>query len=248
MNAPTDLSVLLLEPSKSLRMALKARCEARGVRVLVAEDVPGALSLVMDERPRAVLTSSELEGMGGLALVAALRACREYRALPSVVLTSGEVPASAVQPDLVLAKDPQLLDRLDEFLDAIGMRVEEGQVATPLDGMKVLLAEDSAVGRSILGQILHVAGAEVTSVPDGAEAVSLGLRETFDLILLDIQMPRLDGNQAASILHDAGVDAPILAITASEGFIDPGDDFQRVLPKPLDREDLIGACREALRA
>jgi CheY-like chemotaxis protein len=241
-------SLLLVEPSRALRQALVTHCTKRGVDVTLADDVPGALAAVLSERPVAVLTSAELKGMGGLALVAALKACREHRALPAVVITSGEIPGAVVQPDLVLTKDPSMLNRLDDFLDEIGLGRESEIMGAPLAGTRILLAEDSAVGRAIIGRILHVAGAEVVTVSDGAEAVASALAEPFDLILLDIEMPRLDGVQVATVLEDAQVEVPMVAITSLEdadiSLQDVG--FAHILGKSTPHRELLAVCQRLL--
>lgn len=92
----------------------------------------------------------------------------------------------------------------------------ERHAALQLPGLKgrVLLAEDDPV-LSVLGQrMLADFGLTVTAVADGREAVVRGVEPGWDVILLDMHMPELDGAAAAAALRKAGVRCPILAVTA----------------------------------
>ncbi|MDG4582824.1 MAG: ATP-binding protein [Candidatus Competibacter sp.] len=99
-------------------------------------------------------------------------------------------------------------------------REESNERRFRLDGARILLAEDNDVNRQIAVELLHGAGAEVTVAHDGREAVEQALASLdgtpYDLILMDLQMPRLDGYQATHRLRaDERFRAlPIVAMTA----------------------------------
>ena len=83
---------------------------------------------------------------------------------------------------------------------------EESDDVFPLDGARILLVEDNDVNRQIAVELLYGAGARVTVVNDGREAVeqalaSLDDEQPYDLILMDLQMPRMDGYQATRHLR-----------------------------------------------
>lgn len=84
----------------------------------------------------------------------------------------------------------------------------------PLAGLHILLAEDTVDNQVLISRILRRSGAEVTLAQDGIEAVEHALRYKFDLVLMDLQMPRLDGLEATRTLRKAGFDRPIVALTA----------------------------------
>ena len=113
---------------------------------------------------------------------------------------------------------------------------------------RVLLAEDGSDNRRLISLLLKNAGAEVATADNGKIAVDLTLiakREgrPFDLILMDMQMPVMDGYQAASRLRTAGVMSPIIAITANamqgdrESCVAAGCD--NYISKPIDRLTLL---------
>ena len=84
-------------------------------------------------------------------------------------------------------------------------------------GLRVLLAEDNIVNQKIATRLLERLGCEVTLVSNGREAVSASLRGDFDLVLMDCQMPEMDGYQAAAAIRETerpGMHIPILALTA----------------------------------
>ena len=78
----------------------------------------------------------------------------------------------------------------------------------------VLVADDNKTSEVLVTLLLEKLGFEVTAVSDGAEAVDEALTKSFDLILMDMQMPSVDGYEATKILRDKGVTSPIIAVTA----------------------------------
>ena len=104
---------------------------------------------------------------------------------------------------------------LAEALLARRARVTES-VLPALAGLRVLLAEDNPVNQLIAQELLKSCGCHVTVVDDGAQAVELlvGGKVPFDVVLMDIQMPGMDGCEATRRLRQAGVVLPIIALTA----------------------------------
>jgi signal transduction histidine kinase/CheY-like chemotaxis protein len=113
-------------------------------------------------------------------------------------------------------------------------------IAIPDLAGHVLLAEDGLDNQRLLSAYLRQAGLAVTVVSNGREAVEHALRDGFDIVLMDIQMPLMDGVTATELLRSAGYTRPIVALTANV----MKEDVQRyraagcdaVLAKPVDRE------------
>lgn len=105
--------------------------------------------------------------------------------------------------------------------------------------MNILVVEDNQINRRMLVDMLHAKGHTVAEAADGLEGVSLGRENRYDLILMDISMPRLDGVGATRMLRQSGEsrDVPIVAVTAHaqpehmKEFLEAGMD--QVLTKPL---------------
>ncbi|MGZ3725683.1 MAG: response regulator [Pseudobdellovibrio sp.] len=86
--------------------------------------------------------------------------------------------------------------------------------AKPLAGCKILVVDDSFDNRALLEIYLKRAGAEVTLASDGMAGVREALENNFDIVLMDIQMPGIDGYEALSMLSEHHYTKPVLALTA----------------------------------
>jgi len=141
--------------------------------------------------------------------------------------------------------------RLAEGSGAGGaQRTEEAQSAAP--AMRILLAEDNPVNQVVAMRLLEKDGHNVVPVPDGQEAVELLEREQFDLVLMDVQMPKLDGIEATQLIrrreNGTGRHVAILAMTAHAMKGDPERCLEAgmdgYLPKPIQADELLAAVRQ----
>ena len=251
----TAPSVLVVETSKLVRDVVAKSCARRGVATEYAAEVGEALNAIGRRRPAAVITALELPVLSGVALIAALRSTDCCRDIPIGLLTSTSssgVRLKDIRPDAVIVKDNTLSQAVGEFLasQGIGSVERSGQESAGSAGVRgrILLAEDTLVIQKLLGKILRGAGADLTIVGNGVQAVAAASAESFDLILMDIEMPEMDGCEAARRLRSQGCDIPIIALTAhdSEGYrrpvLEAGADC--VLSKPVDRHVLVETCRQ----
>jgi PAS domain S-box-containing protein len=121
--------------------------------------------------------------------------------------------------------------------------------------LRVLLAEDHLVNRKVVQLILAPMSAEVTVAADGEQAVSLFEQGTFDVVLMDMQMPVMDGLAATRALrrHEAETGrpaTPVIMLSANampqhrQDAVDAGADLH--LAKPVTAAALIGAVHQAL--
>ena len=118
----------------------------------------------------------------------------------------------------------------------------EGAPRAPVPQLQgqVLLAEDGCDNQRLIGAYLQRAGLQATVVGDGQQAVASVLAGRFDLVLMDIQMPVLDGAGALAQLRAAGWRGPVIALTANVMASDVADyralGFDDVLAKPLQHQ------------
>jgi CheY-like chemotaxis protein len=115
-----------------------------------------------------------------------------------------------------------------------------------LRGARVLLVDDSSDLRRLISRFLERAGATIECAVDGREGVARALTGAHDLVLMDLQMPGLDGWEALSALRAAGYGAPIVALSASaeidvrRGLGGRRDGFNGYLAKPFTGAQLLG--------
>jgi CheY-like chemotaxis protein len=129
-------------------------------------------------------------------------------------------------------------------------------VALP-PALRVLLAEDHPVNQKVVQLILAPMGAEVTVAEDGRQALWAFERATFDLVLMDMQMPQMDGLAATCAIRklqaETGAPAtPVVMLSANampqhrKDALDAGANLH--LAKPITAASLIAAVQEALQA
>jgi CheY-like chemotaxis protein len=128
------------------------------------------------------------------------------------------------------------------------------QTDTTLVPLRVLVVEDNLANQKVAEGTLQFLGHEVVLANNGQEALDLYNKETFDVILMDIHMPVMDGVEATrqirQIEQSNGTHVPIIAITAyamsgdREKFLSMGVD--EYVAKPFKREQLVEALRKTV--
>jgi len=110
-------------------------------------------------------------------------------------------------------------------------------------GKRILVVDDSKINLKVASQILKPYEFQVVNASSGFEALELAETQTFDLILMDIMMPKMNGIEALRRLKEIpGFDIPVVALTADaiegqdEKYIQAG--FNDYLSKPIDRYEL----------
>jgi Amt family ammonium transporter len=148
-------------------------------------------------------------------------------------------PGASTEPKLIEAKGGQ-----------------STSAVTMIEGCRILLAEDGVDNQRLISFVLKKSGADVTIVENGQLAVDAALEaltagSPYDVILMDMQMPVLDGYRAASKLREQGYVRPIIALTAHAMSGDRDKCLKagcsEFATKPIDRKKLIGVILEQWR-
>ena len=262
-----DLRLLMVEDNDTARVAacrklINLRQHSETARN-AAEALAKMEKAVGEGDPfRMVYVDDSLPGVPGRDLCAALREREEFDATRLVLLvdyaadlnglTERGMPFDSLifkpvsryglyESLLLLCGDNEECVAL---LDAESTRPE----ADALAGKRILLAEDNPINRQIAGEILRGWGCSVAEAVNGEEAVRAVAGERFDAVLMDIQMPIMDGSEASRRIRAAGfADVPIIAMTAhvmagdKARCLEAGmNDFT---PKPIEIEHLAATLR-----
>ena len=139
-----------------------------------------------------------------------------------LIRQAGDLPLDGIL--LKPVTPSMLLDKINEVLCLEGPQYKGYQVAgpypdrdlSPLHGARILLAEDNEINRQVALEVLNEAKPVVTIARNGREAVALAQQHDFDLVLMDLQMPEMDGLEATGVLRsdERFKDLPIIAMTA----------------------------------
>ncbi|WP_027390089.1 hybrid sensor histidine kinase/response regulator [Chrysiogenes arsenatis] len=122
-------------------------------------------------------------------------------------------------------------------------KVAEVNTFDTLKGIRVLLVEDNELNQRVASRLLQRKGILVTTASNGKDAVAMALANEFDLILMDLQMPIMDGYEAAKQIRKNNKHVPIIALTAAtlaterQKVIDSGMDDH--LAKPINSENMF---------
>ncbi|HID23102.1 MAG TPA: response regulator [Planctomycetaceae bacterium] len=223
-----------------------------------------------DDPFRLVLTDASMPGTDGFDLVERIRrepCCRNpvIVMLSSVDQTDQAVLCEELGMAACLIKPIKQSDLFNAIAAALGWSAaerleQEKQGASTEDALagrrlKILLVEDSTVNQKVALALLKKHGHEVTVAKNGQEAVAAFQKQDFDVVLMDVQMPEMDGYQATEMIrrHEVGTGrrVPIIAMTAHalkgdrERCLAAGmDDY---IAKPIRSRELFETIAAVLR-
>ncbi|MGE5478646.1 MAG: response regulator [Bacteroidales bacterium] len=260
-----DCRLLVVDDMAVNREILTRQLTGWGARVDAAEDAPAALGMLRDAVRNAapydlVLLDHHMPAMTGIDLAVVVRANAGLAATPLMLLSSGPSGQNGQDMDslgfgAILAK-PVLPRPLLEAVSACLGRDGEGAAQTshhgvaaafpaPMGALRVLVAEDNHINQQVAVGLLTKLGHRADVADHGGEAVARLEKGNYDLILMDMQMPVVDGIAATRLIRalpDAKARTPIIAVTANalngdrERCLEAGmDDY---ISKPIDRRKL----------
>ena len=254
--------VLVVDDNATNREIVSRQVKAWGMHVDASDDPSDALARIQkgDQFDVAVI-DMQMPGMDGLALARAIR--RSHSELPLILLTSlGHVPqADSVHEFAAQLTKPVKASQLhDAIVTALAERPAE-QAPPPAavepddgktSGLRILLAEDNAVNQQLAVLLLKKLGFTADVAENGLEALEALERQQYDVVLMDVQMPELDGLEATRRIcarWPAEQRPRIIAMTANamtedrEACFDAGmDDY---VAKPIRPEELAAALAHA---
>ncbi|HUJ81218.1 MAG TPA: response regulator [Candidatus Acidoferrales bacterium] len=267
----TNLPVLVVDDNETNRRILLEQLSRWGMRPEAADGGTAAfaslLAAHLENRPfRLVITDMRMPGMDGCALAQRIRSTAALADIPILMLSSAGLPGEAtrcaeVSISAYLTKPVQPSELLDAIMDALftpGTKKEipaldANVVVADADGRRVLLVEDNAVNRRLATVLLQKHNYAVISAENGKEALELLSRESVDTILMDVQMPVMNGFEAIRAIRAkekvTGNHMPIVALTAHamkgdrERCLAAGAD--EYVAKPIRIQELLDAMQRA---
>jgi PAS domain S-box-containing protein len=217
-------TVLVIEDNAAMRKLLCYHVQSFGCEV--ESFASGALALDKVKSGAhfdLILIDWHMEGLDGVAVARQLRA--DSHQAP-IIMISGDEPEMArgliESGDIqaFLCKPVPTAVLRDAMLDVLaGLRVRPMQAkpsaALPaLKGARILVVEDNDFNRQVCRELIELTGAVVRTADDGAQAVAAVANGGVDLVLMDIQMPVMDGYTATRIIRERWPNLPVIALTA----------------------------------
>lgn len=261
------LAALVVEDNATYRRTLAEMLTSWEMKVDTAASAAAAVELIRARRKSNLafdiaLIDADMPGTDGFALVGDIKVHFEEDVRHSIMLlTSGDRSGDVSRCeklglDAYLMKpinQSELFDMLTEVLKCgpVDLHAVGETTAGPqpeLTGLRIMLAEDSLYNQKLAVALLERKGHEVIVANNGAEAIGLTRSHSFDLVLMDVQMPEMDGLEATRAIRErergTGRHLPIVAMTAQamkgdrERCLEAGmDDY---LTKPVRAAQLYG--------
>ncbi len=263
-----SLRVLVVDDHPINRGILTETCTSWGMKTTVAHDGPSALasvneSLAIGQPYDLVILDFNMPAMDGFELARQIRSQRTPHKPRMLMLTSAGDPGDADECrragiDGYLLKPVKQAD-LAVAIDSIFRPAQAPATRRPADDappatsaglrkLRVLLAEDNTVNQRLAMRMIEKSGHSTVLAGNGREAVAMFKQDQFDLVLMDVQMPEVDGLEATASIRkleqERGGHTPIYAMTA---YAMRGDEdiclnagMDGYLAKPIRIEQLIG--------
>ncbi|MBI1322597.1 response regulator [bacterium] len=271
------MSVLVVDDNATNRLILERSLKAWGMEPVIVNDGSSALDKVrayVDQKRKfdLILTDNDMPVMGGLSFVRELRERFGESAAPAILMLSSVdcvelykqcrdlgIVSNLMKP----VSQAALLDAIRKSLhqkDAVvassGNQAVSGKSSAPngisLPKLKILLVEDNIFNQKVAVTLIRREGHAVRVAENGRDALDILEKERFDMILMDVQMPVMDGLEATAEIRKrevvSGGHVPIVVLTAHampgdrERFLASGADGY--VTKPIRMDELWTAIRD----
>ena len=267
------VKILVVDDNRTNRRILERQLDRWGARVTCVNSGEKALAelawaIENGDAYQVLLTDLQMPEMDGISLVEEIQRRPGLASITSVMLSSGGGRGYAercreIGVKAYLYKPVRRSELLAAILFAAGQQENRADApkaapvqSMPLTGrLRILLAEDNFINQAVATRVLEKLGHTLTIANNGKEALMLLEQQSFDLALMDIQMPEMDGMEATQQIRKkealTGAHLPIIAMTAyamtgdKERFIGAGMDGY--VSKPINTSELQAAIAGVLK-
>jgi signal transduction histidine kinase/CheY-like chemotaxis protein len=261
--APTNSFVLVVDDNATNRHILHGMLASWGMRPILAETGSNALECMKQAHDSfgLILTDFNLPDMDGFTLVRQLRQEAVQTRRPKVIMMSPpgqrQDPARFRLPgvDAYLTKPVSQSEMFDAIVHVLGTPESQAEPSPPVTPhtlpeeqrrFRILLAEDNLVNQRLVSRLLERRGHSVTVTGNGREALAALDRDDFDVVLMDVQMPEMDGFEATAAIRGQEVRTDRhLSIVAMTAHAMQGDrerclaaGMDGYIPKPVKPHEL----------
>jgi two-component system, sensor histidine kinase and response regulator len=268
------VKVLVVDDNQTNRRILDGMMKRWEMKVTSVEGGEQALSQLCAAREAGepyglVLTDMHMPEMDGFALVERIRQRPELSTATILMLTSAGHRGDAARCQELgvcayLLKPIRQSELREAIARVLGAKEQTGAIPLitryslqdarePSGSLRVLIAEDNLVNQRLVTRMLEKRGHFVVVAGNGREALEALEKESFDLVLMDLQMPVMDGFEATTAIRkkegDRGIHVPVIALTAHamkgdrEKCLAGGMDGYLTKPiRPPELDELLGNC------
>jgi len=263
INDPTRLKQILLNLcsnatkfTTSGEISIHLKYDARHRQIIFTVIDTG---IGMDEKelshifqPFSQADSSTARRFGGTGLGLWISRQLAQRLGGDITVNSEKGKGSTFEVRLVIGAVDQLtlINETPDNFPLFAKSSKEISTSVPQLTGRILLVEDNPDIQKLVNMVLLKTGASIEVVENGQKAVEIALESTFDLILMDMQMPVMSGNEATRWLRNAGYTSPIVAFTANalkDEEQNNTTDFDAYLTKPLVANEFYGILTQYLK-
>lgn len=248
MNKP--IRVLVVDDDAKMRELLLDTLSVLGYQTLGAKDGEEALSLLEDEKIDLVVTDIKMPKISGVALLQEIK--EKNPELPVVLITG----YNSIYPmEQMINKGangfiskPFRIGRIEELIVKIlNAKTDKSGKSGKSDksSKKILVVDDDEALRSVLEETLVSFNYQVTTASDGQEALEKLKQENYDLVITDIKMPRMNGNELLKEIKQVSPGIPVVIITAypaaysQQWIMEEGADGYLTKPFHIDKIDKL---------
>ncbi|MBF0552099.1 MAG: response regulator, partial [Deltaproteobacteria bacterium] len=258
---------LVIDDNRTAREIFAEMLRAQKLEVRLAASGEAGLAELENASPEhpydIILMDWKMPGLDGIETSRRIKNLPHLPVAPKIILVTAYARDEAVKDaeraglDGLLIKPVSPSSLFDAIVDSFGQAVtkklvkpkidRESDLARPIRGADILLVEDNEINQQVAQELLEQAGLKVTISENGQKGVEAVKAHDYDLVLMDIQMPVMDGYQAAREIRRNPIfkDLPIIAMTASAMTQDRAMAMEAGMnghvSKPINTEELFSA-------